>query len=79
MGRFPCTDGDPLSPRDALRRTGNIGTMNGVASEPIAHEDVTTVMLMMSDIQLDVARIRYSVEGGEDGEEEGEETTGDDR
>lgn len=53
--------------------------MNGVSSEPITHEDVTTLMLMISDSQLDVARIRYIVEGGEDGEEEGEETTGDDR
>jgi hypothetical protein len=57
-----------------LRRADNIGTIEGVAEAPITHEDATTIMLMISDIRLDIARIRVVVEGGENGEEEDDET-----
>jgi hypothetical protein len=42
-----------------------------VADKDITHEDVTTIMRMISEIQVDVERIRNElVEEGDDGEEE---------
>ena len=41
---------------------------------PISHRDVTTIMLMVSEIQIDVKRIRSLLEDndGEEEEEDGE-------
>jgi hypothetical protein len=62
---------------DSLRRSDNTGTIEDVADAPITHEDATTIMVVISDIRMDVERIRFVVEGGEDGEEEDETPEGD--
>jgi DNA-binding transcriptional MerR regulator len=43
---------------------------------PIEHRDVTTIMRLLSDIQVDVREIRELLEENEDGKEETLENDG---
>jgi hypothetical protein len=43
---------------------------------PIEHRDVTTIMRLLSDIQVDVREIRELLEENEDGEKETLENDG---
>ena len=53
---------------DILRRWAAAATITA-AEPPIEHRDVTTIMRLIGDIQLDVSRIRELLED-EDGDEE---------
>jgi phage host-nuclease inhibitor protein Gam len=53
---------------DILRRGAAAATITAM-EPPIEHRDVTTIMRLIGDIQLDVTRIRELLED-EDGEEE---------
>ena len=47
------------------------GTPDDASIEaPTSHSDVTTIMRLISDIQIDVRKIRELMEDDEDGEEE---------
>ena len=49
---------------------------DGCVEPPIEHRDVTTIMRMVGDIQVDVREIRELLEEDEDGEEETLENDG---
>jgi hypothetical protein len=49
---------------------------DGCVEPPIQHRDVTTIMRLLSDIQVDVREIRELLEEDEDGEEETLENDG---
>ena len=55
--------------RESCGRGSPVATMESM-EPPITHRDVTTVMALLGDIQVDVERIRELLEDEDDGEEE---------